>query len=77
MATTKKQMEALHGRLVKRWAKLLESEMDSDGFWEDVRMALGHEDVGNLTEAELKLAHNFIRMGRSWVDRMPPPAVTS
>lgn len=74
---TKKQMEAMHARLTKRWAKLLESEMDSDGFWEDVREALGHEDVGDLTEAELKLAHNFIRMGRSWLQRLPKPEVPS
>lgn len=72
-----KRAEVLHSRLKQRWQQLIESEMDSDDFWEEVCAALGRESVEYLTEADLRLAHSYIRTARQWLLRMPPPTLLS
>jgi hypothetical protein len=73
MATTKQQRAQVHARLKRRWARLLESEMDSDGFWAEVAEGFGRPGVDELTEAERRFAHACLRAAWRWLERLPEP----
>ncbi len=71
---TKAQRQKVVAVLVKRWKTVLQEDNQTDGFWADVAMALGHDDVSETTAEQALFSAKVIDTACAWLDRMPEGA---
>lgn len=64
---TKQKQRALRDALVRRWRTLLESEFDTNGFWEEVTLVLGPDPTPSDEAAVSKI----VNTAKAWIERMP------
>jgi hypothetical protein len=71
---TKAQKKKVQDLLLQRWKTVIEEDDQTDGFYQDLALALGHGDISENSTEAIEFSHRLQQAAIAWLTRLPEVA---